>query len=110
MRIPFLMSAAAFALTLAACAPATETDTSTGSDGASADPVLEVQVHDGEFATIQQFTTPGGVSVWLVEEPSIPILSLRMAWQAGATNDPEGIEGLTNAMVYHMNEGAGEMD
>lgn len=83
-------------------------------DAASVDvaakPALDVKVHDGEFATIQQFVTPGGVSVWLVEEPSIPILSLRMAWKAGEANDPEGLEGLTDAMVYHMNEGAGELD
>jgi len=104
MRISLLFGGAVAALGLAACAPG---DTTT--DTASA-PALDVQVHDGEFATIQQFTTPGGVSVWLVEEPSIPILSLRMAWTAGETNDPAGVEGLTNAMVYHMNEGAGELD
>jgi zinc protease len=100
-----LLSGAAIALSLAACAPTNPTETA---DEASSG--LDVTVHDGEFATIQQFTTPGGVSVWLVEEPSIPILSLRMAWQAGSTNDPDGLEGLTNAMVYHMNEGAGELD
>lgn len=103
MRIASLLSGAMLALALSACGPAGET----GSDALTG---LDVQVHDGEFATIQQFTTPGGVSVWLVEEPSIPILSLRMAWQAGETNDPDGQEGLTNAMVYHMNEGAGELD
>ena len=59
---------------------------------------------------IREVTSPGGITAWLVEEPSIPILSLRMAWTAGETNDPEGLEGLTNAMVYHMNEGAGELD
>ena len=105
MRIITLLSGAAVALSLAACAPTTTTDVKEEAGSG-----LEVTVHDGEFATIQQFTTPGGVSVWLVEEPSIPILSLRMAWQAGSTNDPEGLEGLTNAMVYHMNEGAGELD
>lgn len=104
MRISTLLSGAALALGLTACAP-------TSNEGAdSGTSTLQVEVHDGEFATIQQFTTPGGVSVWLVEEPSIPILSLRMAWQAGETNDPEGLEGLTGAMVYHMNEGAGELD
>ena len=108
MRSSILFSGAALALALSACTDANQNGTDNG-NGASA-PGFDVEVHDGEFATIQQFTTPGGVSVWLVEEPSIPILSLRMAWTAGETNDPEGLEGLTNAMVYHMNEGAGELD
>lgn len=102
MRLTSILSAAAAAFSLAACNVAVESEADA--------PALAVEVHDGEFATIQQFTTPGGVSVWLVEEPSIPILSLRMAWQAGVTNDPAGLEGLTAAMVYHMNEGAGELD
>lgn len=71
---------------------------------------LDVAVHEGDFATIQQFTTPGGISVWLVEEPSIPIMSVRMAWQTGAATDPDGLEGLTTAMSYMMNEGAGDLD
>ena len=110
MKVSTLFSGMACAFALAACAP-TATDTDTGSAvSGDATSALDVQIHDGEFATIQQFVTPGGVSVWLVEEPSIPILSLRMAWQSGSANDPEGMEGLTSAMVYHMNEGAGELD
>ena len=71
---------------------------------------LEVIVHSGDFAEIQQFTTPGGASVWLVSEPSIPILSLQMAWKGGEAADPEGLEGLADAVTYHMNEGAGDLD
>ena len=104
-RISHILGASLALISLAACGA-----TTTGSGDADAGSSLQVDVHNGEFATIQQFTTPGGISVWLVEEPSIPILSLRMAWTAGETNDPAGLEGLTNAMVYHMNEGAGELD
>ena len=71
---------------------------------------IDVTVHEGDFATIQQFTTPGGISVWLVEEQSIPIMALRMAWETGSATDPEGMEGLTDAVTYLMNEGAGDMD
>ena len=90
MRNLNLFAGAIAALSLAACG-ATDTQPADGTAK------LDVKIHDGEFATIQQFTTPGGVSVWLVEEPSIPILSVRMAWEAGTTNDPEGLEGLTGA-------------
>ncbi|MEM8617059.1 MAG: pitrilysin family protein [Pseudomonadota bacterium] len=102
MRHLSLITAATAALALAACGPASDTDTA-GSG-------LDVSVYDGEFATIQQFTTPGGISVWLVEEPSIPILSLRMAWEVGTLSDPAGLSGLTNSMTYQMNEGAGDLD
>lgn len=71
---------------------------------------LEVTVHSGDFAEIQQFTTPGGASVWLVSEPSTPILSLEMAWKGGEAADPDGLEGLADAVVYNMNEGAGDLD
>lgn len=117
MKTTMFLSGAALALMLSACTTAIIDEPSanpvvseTAEAVTEAADALAVTVHDGEFATIQQFVTPGGISVWLVEEPSIPILSLRMAWQAGRTNDPEGMEGLSNAMVYHMNEGAGELD
>lgn len=88
-----------------------EADTVAASALDQSEPVsLDVTVHSGDFAEIQQFITPGGASVWLVSEPSIPILSLEMAWKGGEAADPEGLEGLADAVVYHMNEGAGELD
>ena len=99
---------ASAALALAACGNVSDPPNTEA--GETSPTGLDVEVHDGEFATIQQFTTPGGVSVWLVEEPSIPILSLRMAWEQGTSSDPEGLEGLTNSVTYMMNEGAGEFD
>lgn len=74
-----------------------------------ADDTLDVRIHEGDFAEILQFTTPGGVSVWLVNEPSIPIVSFQVAWPGGSASDPVGLEGLSGAMVYQMNEGAGDM-
>lgn len=110
---PFIISSVA-ALALAACqAVPVADDISTSVDkGASAlSPAgLMIDVHEGAFADIQRFTTPGGASVWLVSEPGIPIIAVDMAWKGGDVQDPEGLEGLTDAMVYHMNEGAGDID
>ena len=117
-------AAAASTLLLAACestppfypidaegSPTRYNSPSTPKDAAAPEEAaLEVTVHEGDFATIQQFTTPGGISVWLVEEPSIPIMAVRMAWETGSATDPDGREGLTNALTYLMNEGAGDMD
>lgn len=77
---------------------------------APAEPALAVTVHKGEFAEIQQFVTPGGVSVWLVSEPSIPILAVQMAWKGGTSSDPDGLQGLGELVTYNMNEGAGDLD
>jgi zinc protease len=106
-----LIGGAIAALALAACAsqPVTETVEQTIVETV-APPALKVDVHKGDFAEIQQFVTPGGISVWLVSEPSIPILSLEMAWKGGETSDPEGLEGLSESVTYNMNEGAGDLD
>ncbi|WP_300376014.1 pitrilysin family protein [Henriciella sp.] len=109
---PLFGAATASALILAAplaFAAPQQADTAPA-DAANTAESLDVTVHEGDFATIQQFTTPGGISVWLVEEPSIPIMSVRMAWEQGEATDPEDLEGLTGAMTYMMNEGAGDMD
>lgn len=116
MRLTYSLLGAVAAFTLAACATEApvaplETAAVPMDDAAGkADSALDVAVHEGDFAEIQQFTTPGGVSVWLVSEASIPILSVQMAWSGGTAADPEGQEGLAGAVVYHMNEGAGDLD
>ncbi|WP_341197395.1 pitrilysin family protein [Hyphomonas chukchiensis] len=107
-----LMMGAASALVLTACAsaPVTEPVPETLVETPASEPAMKVDVHKGDFVEIQQFVTPGGVSVWLVSEPSIPIVSVEMAWKGGETSDPEGLEGLSDAVVYNMNEGAGDLD
>lgn len=107
-----LMMGAASALVLTACAsaPVTEPAPETLVETPAAEPAMKVDVHKGDFVEIQQFVTPGGVSVWLVSEPSIPIVSVEMAWRGGETSDPEGLEGLSDSVVYNMNEGAGDLD
>ncbi|MEM7767756.1 MAG: pitrilysin family protein [Pseudomonadota bacterium] len=110
-----LLTFAAAALALSACQSVAPIDAPAQSVAETIEPAdpyaaMAVTVHDGDFAEIQQFTTPGGVSVWLVSEPSIPILSVQMAWNAGSVNDPDGLEGLSDAVAYQMNEGAGDLD
>ncbi|KCZ47380.1 M16 family metallopeptidase [Hyphomonas pacifica] len=110
-----LLAGAALAIMLAACTTAEPVTTPELTEDVTAELIeeeagLDVTTHEGDFAQIQQFTTPGGVSVWLVSEPSIPILSVELAWEGGEASDPEGMEGLADAVVYHMNEGAGDLD
>jgi len=59
---------------------------------------------------IQELESPGGVSFWLVEEPSIPIVAVEMSFKGGAVMDPEDRPGLAQMVASLMDEGAGERD
>jgi zinc protease len=59
---------------------------------------------------IQEVVSPGGVSAWLVEDYSVPIVSIRFAFAGGETQDPRGKEGLTTLMTGLFDEGAGDLD
>jgi zinc protease len=59
---------------------------------------------------IQQFTTPGGINVWLVEEHSIPFVALELREDGGASLDEPGKRGAINLMTGLLEEGSGEMN
>jgi zinc protease len=58
---------------------------------------------------IQQITSPGGIKAWLVEEHSVPLISLRYAFDGGNSQDPPGKEGLANFITAMMDEGAADI-
>lgn len=60
--------------------------------------------------TIQKVTSPGGITAWLVEDYTVPIISIRLAFEGGSTQDPKGKEGLANLMSGLFDEGAGDLD
>jgi zinc protease len=60
--------------------------------------------------TIQEVKSPGGVTAWLVEDYTVPIITIRFAFEGGSTQDPTGKEGLANLMSGLLDEGAGELD
>ena len=62
------------------------------------------------LSNIQVVEAADGYSAWLVTEPSIPIVAIRMAWKGGETSDPQGKDGATDLLAYMMNEGAGDLD
>ena len=59
---------------------------------------------------IQQVTSPGGIEAWLVEEHSIPIVAVEIAFRGGGSLDPRGKEGLANLLSGLLDEGAGDRD
>lgn len=59
---------------------------------------------------VQRVVSPGGIEAWLVEENSVPFLSMRFAFRGGAKLDPVGKEGLAELASGTLNEGAGDLD
>jgi len=60
--------------------------------------------------TIQEVKSDGGIIAWLVEDYSVPLISVRFAFRGGSTQDPAGKEGLINLMTGLFDEGAGDLD
>tara|TARA_R110002094_G_scaffold13382_4_gene23886 strand:- start:839 stop:2155 length:1317 start_codon:yes stop_codon:yes gene_type:complete len=59
---------------------------------------------------IQSVTSPGGLTAWLVEEPSIPFVALEIRFRGGASLDVPDKRGAINLMTGLIEEGAGDMD
>lgn len=58
---------------------------------------------------IQEVTSASGVTAWLVEDYSVPIVAVNFAFEGGSTQDPVGKEGLAELMSGLFDEGAGDM-
>lgn len=63
------------------------------------------------FLNIQQVTSPGGITAWLVEDQTVPVIALSFTFRdAGAKTDPAGKQGRAQLASNTMDEGAGEYD
>jgi len=59
---------------------------------------------------IQEVTSPGGITAWLVEEHALPFIVIEAGWEGGTLQDPSEKTGLGYMMAGLMNEGAGDLD
>jgi len=56
---------------------------------------------------IQSVTSPGGITAWLIEDHTNPLISLAFGFKGGASGDPKGKEGLATFISGLLDEGAG---
>ncbi len=56
------------------------------------------------------FQGPGGLTVWLVERPELPIVSASFVLPYGSANDPEEAPGTMALLADMLDEGAGPRD
>ncbi len=59
---------------------------------------------------ITEVVSPGGITAWLVQEPTIPFTALELRFRGGASLDAPGKRGATNLMTGLLEEGAADMD
>ncbi len=62
------------------------------------------------FSVPIQVIEQDGITAWLVEEHSVPVVSLAWAWPGGGATDPVGREGLSAFSAAMLSEGAGDMN
>ena len=60
--------------------------------------------------TIQPVTSASGVEAWLVEDHSMPVVTVRFAFPGGAALDPAGKGGIAAMVASLLDEGAGPYD
>jgi len=58
---------------------------------------------------IQSVTSPGGITAWLIEDHSNPLISVAFGFKGGASGDPTGKEGLATFISGMLDEGAGDI-
>ena len=55
-------------------------------------------------------TSPGGIKAWLVQDTSVPVISMSFSFRGGAAMDPKGKEGRADMVSGLLDEGAGALD
>ncbi len=77
--------------------------------------ILDVAPHQkstqDKFLDIQEVTSGSGIKAWLVEDHSLPIISMNYAFRgSGAKNDPYEKQGLARLASNTMDEGAADLE
>jgi zinc protease len=59
------------------------------------------------FPEIEKSALPGGLRIWTVGHPSVPVATVMLLIRRGAADDPPGQEGLAAIAVDMLDEGSG---
>lgn len=86
-----------FILTLFAAAPA------------QAQVVAAAPQTTGKVLDVKAFKDNTGIEVWLVEDHSIPVISVNFSFEGGLANDPENKPGVARLVSILLDEGAGNI-
>jgi zinc protease len=60
--------------------------------------------------TIDRVVSPGGIEAWLVQDHTLSIVTMTVAFRGGAASDPADKTGRATMAVSLLDEGAGDLD
>ena len=74
--------------------------------------LLLALVQPGALAAVkvERVVSPGGVEAWLVEDHSMPLIAISLAFRGGSAADPADKGGLAELVSGLLDEGAGPLD
>lgn len=64
----------------------------------------------GAMAQVKEVISRSGVRAWLIEDHSLPLITLNFAFEGGAAIDPAGKDGLSTLLAATLDEGSGDLD
>src|SRR5262249_1873879 len=53
--------------------------------------------------------SPGGIEIWLVHEPTVPLIAMDFAFRGGASQDPTDKPGVASLVAGLIDEGCGDL-
>jgi zinc protease len=59
---------------------------------------------------IREVVTPLGITAWLVEDKSVPVVTVSFSFTGGAAAEPPGQRGVSSLMAELLTDGAGTLD
>lgn len=59
---------------------------------------------------IKPLSSPGGIRYWLVQDATVPIISISFSMAGGGVLDPQGKEGASSLLASILDQGAGPHD
>ena len=71
---------------------------------------LAVLVPVAAQAQVKEVVSRGGIRAWLIEDHTLPLITMSFAFEGGAAIDPPGKDGLSTLMTALLDEGAGDLD
>lgn len=58
---------------------------------------------------IEEVTTPLGIKAWLVEDKSVPVVTVSFSFDGGTASEPASQKGVTSLMAILLTDGAGAL-